>query len=361
MKFRDLNKRQKLKLWGTFVTYITVAIIFLVLTCGSLIIEKAECREGWDSYLKDSPEQQHMVEELSQNAVKVMVGTYVENIKEMNLKSSNFRIQFMVWFDWEGSEELDIASNFRIYKGSMNSKNVIDEVHEGNKHYQLVNVDATISKSYDTKRFPLESHQLRFYVESTDPVSEVLFEPDYENSGINKNISLSGYKFMRYNIGAVSYKYDSNHGNPQIKGSEVTSEIVTAFEINRASLGLYFRCFVALLGTTTWVLIVMYIASHHHVDPLGMVPAALFGTVSNIMIGANLLPDALEMGLIEYVNLWGVFVIIAVAIAIINMNSIRSKEKDKDFASLYGKTLFYTTVIFVIVGHLALPLSAYIF
>lgn len=359
MKYRDLDAAQKKRLWITFVAYVAVGVLVMTYFCLQLYTDRQHAEDSWDSYLQDTPQQQMRVEALSADAARVTVGTYLENLREINMKSSYYRAEFMVWFCWEGDAGLDPAHNFRIYKGLENKRVLLQEIHDGDSHYQLVGMDVSVSKEFETKRFPLETHQMRFYVESNDPIQQVLFVPDYENSGLNRNLSIAGFDFLRYGIGAVSYNYESTHGNPLLTENETTSEIVTAFEINRSSAGLYFKCFVALAGTVTWVLIALFICTYHRIDPLGLIPGALFGTVSNIMIGANLLPDALEMGLMEYVNIWGILSILGGAIAIISINRVRKKSEDKDYAHFYGTVLFYTVLVFSVGGQVILPLMAY--
>jgi len=141
----------------------------------------------------------------------------------------------------------------------------------------------------------------------------------------------------------------------------MSSEIITALEINRSSYGLYFKCFIALAGTLLWSLIALFICIYHHVDPLGMLPGALFGAVGNIMVGASLLPDALETGLLEYVNIWGILIIMGVTIAIININRLRKKYKDeeKGFVHFYGRSMFYTILAFTVIGMFLFPLISY--
>ncbi|MDL2252832.1 hypothetical protein LJC49_02000 [Ruminococcaceae bacterium OttesenSCG-928-I18] len=361
--YKKLNIHDKRRFRITFFAYAAVTVCLLLYFTASLLVEKKHARDNWASYLYDPLEQMELVEKLSVDATEVSVGTYIENLRELNLKGSYYRIELMVWFNWEGDADLDPANHFRVYKGLVNKMVLVEEEHIGNQHYQLVGLDVSVSKNFDTKRFPLESHQLRFYIESTDPVQEVVYVPDYENSGINENITLTGFRFMRHDIGAVSYTYDSTHGDPSVTENEVTSEIVTAFEINRSDFGLYFKCFIALAGTVTWVLIALFICSYHHVDPLSMIPAALFGTVGNIMIGAALVPDALQMGLLEYVNLWGVLSILGGAIAIININRVRKASKEQEnqaFAYYYGRMLFYTMLVAALSGQVILPIAAYI-
>jgi hypothetical protein len=147
---------------------------------------------------------------------------------------------------------------------------------------------------------------------------------------------------------------------PPVTSAPVTSEFVTALTFRRNGLGLYFKCFIAMYGTTLWVLIMLYICGHHRVDPLGMIPGALFGTVSNIMVGAALLPDALDMGLLEFVNVWGILTILATAVVIIQVNNIRSQygRKDEPFAGFIGRVMFYIIAVIAIAGNILLPAFA---
>ncbi len=360
LRFTDLNKGQKNRVVVTFLIYAGTAALILAYFLGVLLTDRAHANESWDAYLQDPPQQAAAALEEGKNATRVQVGTYVENLRDVDLKNSTFRVQFLVWFRWQGSPGLDPANHFRIYKSSVNSQSVVAEVYQDGINYQLVSVDATVSKNYTTARFPLESHQLRFYVESTLPVQQVLYEADRADSGLNRNLAVTGYTLLRHGIGAVTYHYDSTHGDPRMTDGETNAELVTQMEINRADFGMYFKCFIALAGTLTWTLIALFICTYHRVDPLGMLPGALFGTVSNIMIGASLLPDALKLGLLEFVNIWGMLSILGATIATIMINRERKKSQGGEFAGYYGRWLFYTILVITVAGQVTLPLAAYI-
>lgn len=352
---------QQKRMGLSLLLFFVIAISFLVYTCSHLYTDKMNEDEYWNAAFETNPEVEERAKQFNENATQVSVGTYVENIKEISLKTNSYRAVYLVWFNWEGNRELDLANNFRVYKGSINKTEKVKESYENNHNYQLVRIDVTISKQYWTPRFPLESHQLRMYIESNYPVDDVMFVADKENSGYNKSLSLTGYEFERVDTGTILNQYDSNQGNPSLDGALISTEHMTQIEINRADFGTYFRCFIALLGTTLWVLITLYINTNHRIDPLGMIPAALFGTVSNIMVGANLLPDSLQTGLLEYVNFWGIFTILAVTFSVININRIRAKFEDRPFANFYGKVMFYSILITIVSGHILIPLCAFIF
>lgn len=361
MKWKDFTDWQKHKLIVGVCSIVIIATTYLFITVSMLYNDKQKEDEYWISNLTMSEEIQQSAEKRSVDATKVLIGTYVENMKEINIKSSYFRSVYQIWFRWEGNPDLNMKDNFHVYKGNINSKEVIKEYHEGNTHYQLIRADITVTKNYWTRRFPLESHQLRVYLESDYPIEDVVFVADSENSDYNSNLSIAGYDIRRHDTSTYAVEYDNAHSDPDIKAKDVmTSEHVTAIEINRDGMGLYFKCFVALIGTVSWVMIALFICTYHHVDPLGMMPAALFGTVTNIMVGANLLPDALQIGLLEFTNVWGIMTILSCAIAVININRIRTKYQDKEFATYLGRIVFSLILFFIIVGNLLLPLSAYL-
>ena len=359
-KLRELEKWQKKKLFLTVGRLALVFTTYITVTAVSLFKDRSAEEGYWTSSLQTPGDVMERVDALSAGATDVLVGTYVENLKDVSLKNSSYQVVFQAWFRWEGDPELDMAGNFRVYKGTVSGKEIIRDYHEGNVNYQLVRATATVSKNFWTRRFPLESHQLRFYLESDYPVEKVRFVPDKENSGINASLSVNGFNLVRHEVNDYYARYDNGHSDPEFT-EVITPELVTAIEINRTSFGLYAKCFIALIGTIGWIMITLYINTYHHVDPLGMIPAALFGTVSNIMVGANLLPDALEMGLLEYVNIMGIMIILSGALSIINVNRIRNKYSDRGFAQLFGRTMFGTILLFTLAGNLILPLVSYLF
>lgn len=361
MKLRELEAAHRRRLAACFLLIVITGAVFLSYAVITLFQDKMAEDDYWEDSFTESESLRQEVADKSRNAVQVQTGTYIENLKEISLKTSSFRLVMLIWFKWEGDEALDMAYNFKVYKGTINKIETVKDYHNGNENYQLVRADISVTKNYWTRRFPLESHQLRTYLESNYPVEKVVLRADTQNSGYNPNLSVAGYTLRRYGTGVCSVKYDNNHADPEVKGSVITNEFMTAIEINRSDWGLYVKCFIALFGTSTWVLIVLFLNTYHRVDPLSMIPAALFGTVSNIMVGANLLPDALEVGLLEYVNMWGIFTILAVTISVININRIRNKFEDRDFAKFFGRVMFYSIIVLTLIGHILMPVASYMF
>ena len=363
---KGLAKWQKRMLIIWFIVFIGAAAAFLVYACGNMVKasnqeEATWYQEGTDnaSYTADNARAQELADQYG--ATHVLVGTYVETVNSVSIKNSQYVVTMSAWFRWEGDPDLDMAHHFSIYKGEIDNLVVVDDETVGDTHYQMCTFTATVNKVFYTSRFPLESAQLRLFVESGYTADRVIFEPDLDHSSINEGAYIAGYSIDDMDWGLTAHEYDNNESNPVIERAPVDSEYVTAITLRRTGFGLFFKCFIAMYGTTLWVLIMLYICGHHRVDPLGMIPGALFGTVSNIMVGAALLPDALDLGLLEYTNIWGVMTILACAIAIIQINNIRSEHgrQNEAFAQFFGRAMCYLITPIVIIGNLLLPLITF--
>ena len=361
MKWHDMQKWQKKRLSIAFLTVLLVCTAYVSIAVISMMDEHSSIASAYDNTFKNADESLSLKESLGKDAVKVSSGTYVETLKEISLKNCNFRVSFIVWFKWTGNDDLDFTDNgFRIYNGVINKSEVMANSSENGIHYQELRVDATVSKSFNTSCFPLGSQVLKFYIEPNQyTVDEVIFEPDYENSGVNRNLSISGYDLVQHGIAEHVITYPNTMNYPGSERPRTTSEIVTVLEVSRSDLGLYVKCFIALIGTTVWILITLYVCANHAVNPLGTVPAALFGTIGNFMVGANLLPDVVEVGLVEFVNIYGTLIIFMGIISIICVNRIRETGGGKGFAKTFGRVMFYTILILCLAGQIAMPLAAY--
>jgi hypothetical protein len=361
-KIKKLSRIKRIKLRTHFAILISVAVAYLGFATYYLHSSKVKDDYNWENWqVWNDEETINKIEEKSEDSTAVKVGTYFENIRDVNIKSSQFRVEMAVWYMWQGNSDLDIANHIRVYKGTINNYVITDEFHDGEINYQKARMDVTVNTNFDTVRFPFGTYTLKIYIEPDYGVNKVCFYDD-EMSDINENADIAGYEVMRYDTGIFNVKYHTNYGNPN-NGEyyDYSKEHLTRVEIRQNGMGTYTKCFIALIGALVWIFILMYINIYHRIDPMFMVPAAFFAAVTNISVGAAMLPDSLSLGLLEFVNIWGEFTIIAAAVIVINVNYFRNRWKDINFAHAYGKVMFYTLLTITVLGHIIMPLATYKF
>jgi len=363
MKYKNMLpwQRKTLCFWSFFI--FAVALVFLTVAGSYLALDKKSEQTSWEYYLTEADTFTEEELSVSQNATQVSVGTHVERMDNVDFKNSMFTITFRCWFNWHGNEYKDMEENFSIYRGTIRHITKKAEHWENGDHYQLFEVTADISKDFSTKRFPLGSYQLRLYLQPLENIENIVFIPDYEKSSINPELCTAGFELCRSDHALYLHRQDADTDGAYYKGAgtETYSEFLTAIELRRDSIGLYIKCIIALIGTGLWALIVLFLCAHHQVDSLGMMPAILIGTVTNLMIGANLVPDALHIGLLEFINIWGIYTVLLSAVLVISINRIRSRYKSDAFAEYFGKIMFAMVLITTLAGHIVLPLAAYQF
>lgn len=357
------EQKRKLGFWLGLVCFI--AAVYIGITSFRLYESKKDADDSWEKTLHQADEMSPEQAAAAENALQVLCGTYVENIDEIDIRQSHFSVTFQLWFSWDDGQNVPASmfNEFMIYNGKITGKEILQEQHENGRHYQLLRVDATVKNVFKTDRFPLSSYQLKFYVMPKRQIDEIAFVPDEAGSAVNPSLIITGFRLMRSGIARFIWK-DANTARYMKHENEAAmsySEVLTAIELNRSSWGLYLKCIIALLGTSIWVLLTLFVCTYHHVNTLNMLPPILFGTVTNIMVGANLVPDAMETGLLEYINIWGIYTVIIGAIIIVQINGIRTAQKDFAFARKFGVALFYVVLITTLAGHIILPLSAYRF
>lgn len=359
-RFLELSPLQKRTIFIWLLMFLTAGLLFMGITCTYLSHDKQAEDTYWTNALKNEYADSTEFKKISRDAVTVTAGTYVENLMNLSFKENSYRILFNVWFTWKGSPDLDMASNFRIYKGAINKMQILEDVIDENYCYQLVQVDATISKDFWTVRFPLESHQLRFYIEPAYRADQVILLADTENSLVLPDMTATGFELSRSAVSVSTVRYENTQNSPSAT-VPYTQELCTSIELNRVGFGLYLKCFIALAGTLIWVFITLFICTYHNIDPLRLIPTALFGAVTNIMVGANMLPESMQTGLLEFVNIGGILIILACTASVVKINRIRSAENNDEFAFLFGRTMFVLLLTLTVISMLLYPLVSFRF
>lgn len=352
MKWKEMTKRQRTKILSWFLFFTVSAFLFLTHAVYTLQKEKKTASNEFNAVTYVLPEEKEHFRQLRQTAIPVTTGTYVETIKDISLKNSSFRIEFLVWFRWEGDQKITfLNNNLQIHNGTINKLETVENYHEDSLHYQKLRVDATIGKKFEVSCYPLGCQTLSFYLSPvTYTADEVVLIPDQIYSDVNTNLSASGYSLLKTAVGYQIKQNLNTMGNPGLSEPKEISCFSTGMLLQRNSWGLFIQCFIALFGSVIWMLIMLYICAHHHVDPLLTLPPTLFGAISNLIVDTNLLADMVNFGLIEYMNLYGILIILAATLSIIQINRIRSHTPDHTYTDTFGHIMFYTLFVLSIAG-----------
>jgi hypothetical protein len=259
--------------------------------------------------------------------------------------------------------------------------------------FQKCTFSATILKSFDCPRYPLDSEEfnvfltpkyttdiLRYeiadnislrqvqqegtavYVLSTYGTAEQL---DYE-SGISPYFNISnGYSvinnssYIRSNVRRLSYT-GVVINDTSYKDTVSSYEIV--LRVNRLGFNLFLQAFANLFAVIVWITIAFYDQSYNGEDAIGMLGTGLFGVISSVLIGISMISDANLFSLITMINIFTLCVIMLMAYEAIA--SKRSKIAKDLVGNAYNivklRILFVVLLVCTLTMFVGLPILSYI-
>jgi hypothetical protein len=244
--------------------------------------------------------------------VEVTTGIYVERIIAVSVKDFDWKVEFYVWFRWQGND-IQLEDGFEVVDGTIESARKEREYTEGQSHYELYRVVAQITKFFDVFRFPRDDHLLTVNLET--PAyrrHELLFRADAENSAVSSRVRVPGYAIDRMVAVEKPHAYKTGRGDPRIPpGVKTThSQFRCGIKIERPDAGLYVKMFQALFVACGIALLALFIKPTD-VDPrFGLGVGGLFAGVANSYITSGLVPDTGAMTLADLVNGVGIAIIL---------------------------------------------------
>jgi hypothetical protein len=232
---------------------------------------------------------------------KVVVGTYINKIEDLNFKENKFSLDFFVWFRWEPKGALlnfKPLESFDLMNGKIEGKSSVVEKKIGDINYASARVTASMSRSWELERFPFDAHKMQIYVEDSElNTVDLVFEADTVNSKLGNEIDMAGWLPHGFSTSVMSKLYESNYGDTSIPTGNKSeySRFVVDIAIKRTNYG----AAIKLLSTVLLAVAVAFAAFTVKASNLdarfGMAVGALFAVAANGFVAASAVPDGGSM------------------------------------------------------------------
>lgn len=290
---------------------------------------------------------------------KVTVGVYINHIYGVDIKNSQFTVDFYVWFRWDaGGEELKPIETFELANGRITSKTGISKHLYGTQNYASCRVIATITKFWDLHRFPLDDHTLDLEIEDSDQDTRLaVFEPDTENANVSPDLHVPGWIVVATRGRVVAQTYATNYGDTTLpKGKQSTySRYIFSIDVNRPGYGRFLRVFFGLFISV----LVSWCA--FHVRPKESSPRVSLGVGATFAAAAvtvainNSLPDTNSVTMADKLIMLTLGCIVASVAETITALALVARGKDElqkklDRICAYAFPAFYLAMLIVILA-----------
>lgn len=296
----------------------------------------------------------------SSSFITVKVGTYLEDVENLNIKDSFWSCTFYVWYSWTGDPKLDPGSKMVIVDGTVLKKDLLEDYHgEGGVNYQRYRISAKMIKFFDTARVPIEDHMLNIYIEDgARDGTKIRFVAD-TTSNISSRLSIPGFKVTGHSNVVKTHTYRSSYGDPRIENDsrKVFSQYIAAVQIKRIDFGFYFKIFLSLFAAALLTLSSFFIKASDVGPRFALPTGAYFGAVANTYLANSLIPSSGSFGLVDHIAGIGLFTIfMSLALALLSNYYTRKDEKEMSLA--LDRTMFVVVGTCYIAANIIIPWCA---
>jgi hypothetical protein len=185
---------------------------------------------------------QSVVAENEKSPTVVDVGIYVLNIGKFDVSTGSYTVDF--YMDFRCQENCS-PERFEFMNGRASSVDKLIDT-ETEKFYRI---QATLSNNIDLRNYPFDEHALSIEIEDKDHTTdEIVYRPDYNNSGIDPSVIIVGWELNGWNASTSEHyyaPYDETYSRMIFNiniGRVVTTSVIKSF------LPVIFMVIVALLS-----------------------------------------------------------------------------------------------------------------
>lgn len=165
----------------------------------------------------------------------VKVGVWINDIEKVDVPTQTFTIDFYIWFKYH-----EIKPDVEFLRGTPRM-DLIREEERPTENYIEYRVRGAYVESLDFRNFPLDEHLLTVELEDKEHgASELVFEPDFEESGLDPELSVAGWDVKDFRLDVKEHTYPG----------ENYSRFVFGVTVYRSQVSVVFKNFFPIIIIT---------------------------------------------------------------------------------------------------------------
>jgi len=173
---------------------------------------------------------------------EVVVGAYLNDIQNLDLKTHSYEADLYLWFRWRGDGR-DPAANVEfnnpneLWGHARSSAYEKPERLPDGSWYQVLRAQGRFSRKLSLEQYPFDRQVL--VIEFEDPKLEsddLVFVADTPALAVNPELKLPGFKLGEAKLTIAEYAYPSSFGDPRRKPSTRYSRVTVSQAIERPAL-----------------------------------------------------------------------------------------------------------------------------
>jgi hypothetical protein len=179
---------------------------------------------------------------------KVTIGVFLTSLYELNMNAGSFSADFWIWSESQIDHKFKLD---RVELGYLYGKYPLETSLRYQENlgesisFENRKIRATFLHDYSLDLFPFDKQILRIYIEGTDSIDELIFEPSTK-SGFSELIQMSGWRINSFKLIPSEINHGTNFGYPNYTTNVSYPLITVEIELIRNSLYLFFKLIIGL-------------------------------------------------------------------------------------------------------------------
>jgi hypothetical protein len=284
---------------------------------------------------------------------RVLVGAYVNDIQNLDVKTHSFAADIYLWFKWK-SGKLDPAQSFEFINpselwGHVRTKNFEQPLtREEGLRYQLVRVQGRFGQKFPLDRYPFDHQTLAVELEDGAlTVKDLVFEADRVPITVNPRLVIPGFALGTARLVVENYVYPTNFGDMFDGDKGTYSRIRFEIPIYRPMMAYAIKLILPIFCVVFCASLIFLFHPNYVDSRMGVGITALL-TIVALQITLNEdLPDIGYLVLIDKIYLCSyVFVILALAI-IVRTTQLKDAGQEQRAIALNHRALWMLVVSYL--------------
>lgn len=209
---------------------------------------------------------------------EVRMGVFVTSLSGLDPSDGSFRVSGYAWLI-DPSGEFDPEKNLEMLVRSGGFKMFAHQTLDDGSSYSAVNFDAVVNDTYDVRDYPFDRQTLDIVFESADPVSQLVFVPDRQDSLVEDTVRAPGWRVGGLSLRNTIQRYETGFGH-RPKGQEFSRLIVT-LDVTRKLSPMLFEKFTGFFVAFLISALVLLVPTAELGTRIGMTTGSVFAAVFN--------------------------------------------------------------------------------
>lgn len=240
--------------------------------------------------------------------IEIIVGAYINDIQEVDLKSNSYPGDIYIWFRWSDPEidPIDTFEFMNLYDPEAHIEDIgYDEpvvMEADGSFYNYIRHQGAFASKMPLAKYPFDRQVLRFIIEDAEYGSEAVnYVADVETVTINKELTLPGYKIGTPRLVIAPKPYPTTFGDLNNPETGSYSRVTVEVPISRPWQFGAFKLILPVLIILVCAGFALLIDPTHTEGRIGLVITALLTLVAMQITTGSTLPEVSYLMLLDMV------------------------------------------------------------